>query len=187
MDEVWKEISDYSGLYEVSNLGRIKSADRTSWNGSGYFLRKGRILKQNTSTDNYCYVGLHKDQILKQMLVHRIVATTFIENPLNKNTINHKDGNKCNNSIDNLEWMTSKENSIHAVETGLINSQKAVIQFSLSGEILNEFISIKEASTITGITKGEISAVCNGNRKSTHGFKWEFKIKTTNNDETTSN
>ena len=105
--EIWKPISGYDGLYEVSNIGNVRS------------IKKGIILKPATNKFGYQIVGLSKNGKRKEGKVHRLVAKAFIDNPDNKKQVNHKDGNKKNNSVDNLEWVTNQENVIHAFKTGV--------------------------------------------------------------------
>lgn len=111
-NEIWRDIEGYEGLYQVSNLGRVKSLEKQC----GVQIQKEKILKPGLVKGGYYRVGLTKNGIRKSKLVHRLVAETFI--PINL-TVNHKDGNKSNNTVDNLEWTTQKENNIHAYQTGL--------------------------------------------------------------------
>lgn len=104
---IWKTITEYESLYEVSSLGDIKS------------LRSGKILKKSKQTAGYLKVNLSYNGIVKRPLVHRVVAKYFIDNPDNKKTVNHKDGNKLNNNINNLEWSTYSENISHAYKNKL--------------------------------------------------------------------
>lgn len=103
MIELWKDIEGYEGLYQVSNLGRVKS------------LKKGKILKQHDNGKGYMQVGLWKNNKGKCYYVHRLVSEAFVDNPENKPQINHKDKNKTNNCVYNLEWVTCKENQHHKV------------------------------------------------------------------------
>jgi hypothetical protein len=117
--EIWKNIQD-NDYYQVSNLGRIKSKERKVPHGkSGMVSVKERILKPATDAKGYLRVALAKGRGLKTYKVHRLVADAFLENHENKPQVNHKDGNKENNDISNLEWVTNQENAIHATENGL--------------------------------------------------------------------
>ena len=115
MKEVWKDIAGYEGYYKVSNLGRIKSVERliTYANSKGVtrqFPVEERILTQRMDRNGYQRASLKKDKARKLFLVHRLVAQAFIENPNNWPLVNHKDENRCNNNVANLEWCTSKYN-----------------------------------------------------------------------------
>lgn len=121
LKEIWKPIKGYEGLYEVSNLGRVKALERKKNCNRGYGVIKEHFLKPNNhGTCGYYRVPLtNREHIRKYYLVHRLVAENFIENPKNLPQINHKDGNKENNAVDNLEWCTVSFNIKHAYETGL--------------------------------------------------------------------
>lgn len=123
MNKEWRPVLGYEGLYEISNTGEVKSLKRKRRNGSGFYYQKEKILKQTFTTTGYKKVELSKEGKRKSLKVHRLVAIAFIPNPLNKEEVNHIDGNKINNNVDNLEWVTSSENSIHAIETGLKKSK----------------------------------------------------------------
>ena len=115
---MWKPIENYNSLYEVNEKGEIRSLYH--WNGHKYEKRKKPyILKQSNTTTGYKKVELAKDGKKKSLRVHRLVATAFIPNPMNKPYINHIDGNRINNCVENLEWCTQHENVVHAYETGL--------------------------------------------------------------------
>lgn len=110
INEIWKEVKDYEGYYEVSNFGKVRRC----------FTEKA--LKEQISNRGYCLVCLCRDNIKKTISVHKIVANAFIENPENKNTVNHIDFDKLNNHVSNLEWMTTKENINHAHDNGVYKS-----------------------------------------------------------------
>ena len=119
VNEEWRDVSGYEGLYQVSNLGRVRSLDRWRKNGSGEYKQKGRILNQGDTTTGYKQIVLNKDKKRKTLKVHRLVAIAFIPNPENKPNVNHIDGNPHNNNVENLEWCTQAENVQHAINTGL--------------------------------------------------------------------
>lgn len=120
-NEIWKEIPNFEGYYEASNKGKIRSMQRSVPNSEkGSRLSKAKEIAQNSTTrSNYLYVQLWKHNKVHRMSVHRMVALTFIPNPLSKSEVNHIDGNKINNLVDNLEWVTSSENKRHAFKIGL--------------------------------------------------------------------
>lgn len=113
MKEIWKDIPEFEGLYQISNLGRIMSFPR-----KGGFKNK-TILKNGKSKKNYAQISLSENGKKTCKKIHRLVAQAFIPNPENKPEINHKDGVKANNHVDNLEWCTNQENIDHAIKNGL--------------------------------------------------------------------
>lgn len=114
MGEFWRGVDGYEAEYEISTSGRVRSL---KWG-------KSRILKNRATHSGYFSVNLRKDSISKDTKVHRLVAQAFLENLENKPTVNHKDGDKRNNHVDNLEWATYKENTQHALRTGLLHHEK---------------------------------------------------------------
>jgi hypothetical protein len=119
-EEIWKDVVGYEGMYQVSNLGNVKSLSRIvkyQENHSG--LRKERILKQNLTKSGYVHVVICINKLNKTVKVHRLVALAFIQNTENKHSVNHINGIKYDNRVENLEWVTHSENIIHAYKTGL--------------------------------------------------------------------
>jgi len=167
MLEIWRDIKNYEGIYEVSNLGRIKSISR---NGT---IKENRILKPN-KVMGYSQVGLQKYGTRKYKKIHRLVAEAFIPNPENKKEVNHKDGNKTNNCVDNLEWVTTSENQLHSYYE-LKNNIKSVIQLSLNNEIIKEWESIAKVEQELKISNADICKCCKGKRKTAGGYKWKYK------------
>jgi len=161
--EVWKQIvieniTD-SKTYYVSNLGRFKNShnvimDNYKVNDSGYI----RVFIYN-----------------KTYALHRLVALTFLDNPENKEQVNHKDGNKINNALNNLEWVTNQENQIHKFQTGLGNNYtRKVAQYSLDNVFIRDFTSIVSAAKFINISKSGIGSVLSGKQKTSGGFIWKY-------------
>ena len=118
-DEIWKDIPEYEGVYQVSNLGRIRSLDREiTYANRKTGLYKGRIMKLKMSKYGYVVFHFSVDNKKKAISVHRLVAETFIPNPDNKPCVNHIDCNRANNKVSNLEWCTHKENVQHSIKCG---------------------------------------------------------------------
>lgn len=179
MEEIFKPIKGYEEFYSVSNLGRIKSNDRERLGTEGSIRKcKGKILKANPNKSGHLLVNLYDfEGKSKKALVHRLVAEAFIENPNNFSCINHKDENKLNNCVDNLEWCTVAYNNKYShLEENLYkktgNYPIKVIQYSLSGEELNRFDSFMDAERATKVDHSGISACCRGKQKTAGGFKW---------------
>lgn len=129
-NEIWKPILNFEGLYEVSNLGRVKALKRKKNCNKGWGWINEHIMKQTTANSEYYRVPLTNDEhIKKYYLVHRLVAIAFIENNDNKPEVNHIDGNKLNNNVNNLEWCDRQYNIKHAYKIGLNPSRKKIIEY----------------------------------------------------------
>ena len=173
--EEWKDIPNYEGLYQASNLGRIKSLPKRKGCGIGY-TQKERVLK-NASNGKYFFVVLTKDGKTKMCLVHRLVAQAFIPNPNNKIDVNHINGIKTDNRVENLEWNTRQENILHSFRNGLEKHYtRKILQCDKQGNIIKEWGSIKEAAI--GINKpvSNISKCCRGcGYKTAYGYICRYK------------
>lgn len=163
---MWKKIivDEKETNYSISETGEVKNDV------------SGRMLNPSIQ-QGYCHVGLTIDGKIRRFRVHRLVAIAFIENPENKPYVNHIDGCRSNNSVQNLEWCTPAENTQHAVRTGLMSPtrEKRVIQYSLDGEKIQEFISLSEAARQTGSQGAKITLCCQFQRKTHNGFQWRYK------------
>ena len=192
MEEVWKDIKGFEGLYQISNFGNVKSLDRTvkiiGKNQFGTFITykqiKGKILSQSINKYGYCQVVLYKNGKGFNKLVHQLVAIAFIDNVENKPTVNHKDGNKTNNYETNLEWATEKEQQNHSRN---IFGHKSIIsqkcrdcrkyktqQKRVERSDGMKFNSIKEAANGNESLRKHISEVCKGKRNYAGGYSWKY-------------
>ena len=185
MKEIWKDIEGYEGLYQVSNLGNVKSLDHMRKNGTNEYMQKGKLLKpQLNNKTRYFHIRLSKNGKVKNFLLHRIIAQAFIVNPNNYKEINHKDENPSNNSLQNLEWCDKKYN-INYGKGNQIRSQteiktkkggKRVYQFDLENNLLKIWNNQLEIKKELGISQtNNISNCCNGKRKSAYGYKWRYE------------
>lgn len=143
MSETWKDITEYEGVYQISNLGRVKSLSRYKNGIHGKHMTKEKILKRLINKGGYSYIVLNYKKNRKHMLVHRLVVCEFLENKFNKKYVNHKDGNKINNDIKNLEWVTASENSSHAFRLGLRKPTLGLIN-GMAKFSENEILLIRE-------------------------------------------
>lgn len=161
--EYWKdipvELTNGINGYKISNYGRVKN-------------HKGKITEGSNSVSGYLWVSISP----KQYLLHRLVAKVFIPNPTNKEQVNHKDGNKANAKVENLEWVTCSENCYHSHNTGLIRSKKIVSQYDTDMNKLKTFPSATEASIILNICLQSISKCCLNKQKLAGGFIFKYDI-----------
>lgn len=176
MNEFWRQVVGYEGLYEVSNFGKVRSLDRYVKHPRGDLRLKGRILKQQIDHNGYLFVSLSKNGKVKMFRIHRLVAQAFIPNPDNLPMVNHKDENPLNNQVFNLEWCTAKYNINYGtgIERMTEKRSKPVIQYSLDGTFVREWSSMAEAGR-NGFILANISACCQGKNKTHKGYKWEYK------------
>ena len=180
-EEIWKDIKNFEGIYQISNLGQVKAIN---YKKTG----KKRILKQADNGYGYKTVHLTNNGKGKMFTVHRLVAETFIPNTSNKPIINHIDGNKSNNKVENLEWCTYKENTIHAWLNGLSDFseeqkeklkhskryKRPINQYDLNGNFIKRWESIIEVQRKLKISNGCIYRCCKGEKGQTHGYKWQY-------------
>lgn len=174
MEEIWKDIKGYEGLYQVSNLGNIKSLEKIQvFPNGGLNIRKEKALKPNKMSNGYLNVRLYNSK-QKGYGIHRLVAQAFIPNPNNYSQVNHIDGNKQNNFVDNLEWCDASYNQKHAIQTGLKKVHK-VKQYDLKGNYIKTWKSIKEITNYYNISHACIINCCNGKLEKTHNYKWQYE------------
>lgn len=160
--EVWKDVAGYEGLYQVSNLGRVKSI---LFRNNIVIKAREKILAQRESNSGYFMVGLHKERKVKQHYVHRLVAEAFLYSDPDAIEVNHINGNKHDNRVENLEFCKHSENIKHARKTGLLASakgahnknSKSVAQYDLNMKLLARYASCGEAQRSTGVWAGNVS------------------------------
>lgn len=175
-EEIWKDIKGYEGIYQVSNKGRVKSLDRVVVRSDGQKQTVYERILKNYTQRGYLYVSLYSSP--KQ--VHRLVAEAFIPNPENKPQVNHKDEVKTNNCVENLEWMTCKENNNYGTRNERVGkatrkrTSKPVAQYTKDGELIKVWSSTREAGRQLGINQSNISVVARGKRKTYSGFVWKY-------------
>ena len=182
-EEVWKDIDEYEGYYQVSTMGRIRSLDRTIESGQGWTVnRKGKILKTHLSGAyrNYPAIRLMKNGVKINHRVHRLVAAAFIPNPENKPEVNHIDGNTENNHVTNLEWCTAKENINHAFENGLYPERKGrdcpntkwIYHVYLEGVCVADLCGTEEIKRF-GLQSSKVLSCCKGERTQHKGYTFK--------------
>ena len=172
-EEVWRDVKGYEGLYQVSNMGRVKSLERKDRFGR---VIKERILEPAVTHNGYLRVGLHVDGKRKMLRVHRLVCEAFHENPDNKSEVNHVNEDKTDNRACNLEWSTRTENCNHGSRNERVAKalSKPIGQFSLDGKLIKVWQSACEARRQTGFDQGYVGAVARGKFKQAYGFIWKY-------------
>lgn len=189
--EIWKDIPNFEGLYQASNLGRIKSVKRyyIQFNGYGFYKHsyKERILSQQKNKNGYMIINLSKNCKKYTKLVHRLVAQAFLENKMNYEEINHINGNKQDNRVDNLEWCNRLYNQREAEKLNLVKSpirirgygnplNKSIVMIDNDNKILKEFYSITQASETIGCTLKHLSyCLINGKKDKITNNYWKYK------------
>lgn len=172
--EIFLDIPDYEGFYQVSNLGNVKSLERKrKGKNNSVCINKERILKPGINKDGYYKTNLYKNGERKTYTVHRLVLLTF--HGKSELQCNHKNGIKTDNRLSKLEYCTPYENTKHACDIGLRNNNKSINQYTKDGKFVNGYDSLKDASGITNINQCNISNCAAGRLKSAGGFVWKFK------------
>jgi hypothetical protein len=176
------EIKGYEGLYEISEDGKVYSTGKG--NSTCPFYSEYREIPARKKPTGYLHIKLFKNGVRKYYSIHRIVALNFIPNPENKPQVNHKDGNKSNNTVENLEWVTSKENIIHSIENGLQVNKKSfdntcsiqVVQLDLNENIIKIWGSINDVKRELGYNSVGIIGCCKNKKKykTAYGYKWKY-------------
>ena len=172
MKEIWKDIPQYEGLYQVSNLGRIKSFRQST----KFHKEREYVLKTSLANNGYCQVTLYKDPThRRKFLVHRLVAEAFIPNPENLPQINHIDEDPANNRVDNLEWCTAEYNNAYGTAKirSIDSKSKPIEQYTLDNKLIAIYRSTRIASELLGINRGTLKDAI---RKESpcSGYYWKY-------------
>lgn len=187
MTEEWKDIEGYEGIYQVSNLGRVRSLDHKarhrSRTGNEFEVTyKGRIRKQVPNENGYSIVMVKDGGKSRALKVHRLVAQAFIPNPDNLPFVNHKDEDPSNNRADNLEWCTHEYNvrygtAIMRVRNTQLKRANAVLQLDNEGNVLGRFLSLERAAEAMGCCTQLIKRVCDGKPHchTAKGYRWKWE------------
>ena len=187
-EEIWKDIGGFEGIYQVSNFGNVRSLDRViSRRNCSPYLCKGRMLKQSINMGGYAWIRLSNGAQSKLCRIHRLVAEAFIPNTNNYPVVNHKDENKLNNNVGNLEWCTYSYNTTYSnsmrtkINTRNKNQshgcEKKVYQYNLSGELVKTWNSLMDVSRKLHLPWGNIANCCRNTkyRHTAYGYKWSYK------------
>lgn len=189
MDEIWRDIEGYKGLYQVSDQGRIRSLDRiVAHSRYGYKTLKGRLLRPTKNGDGYFYINLYKDNHEKKYKTHRLVAQAFIPNPENKEEVDHINTKRDDNRVENLRWATKLENNRNSLtrkkrsennpmrgKYGKDNpNSKSIYQISKDGNLIRKWEGIKEAARNTEVYPGNIVKCCQGKLNASGGYRWIY-------------
>ena len=163
MKEIWKTIKGYEGIYQVSNLARVRSIDRAIKYSNGYSrVQKGITLKQHITHKGYLAVYLCDRQQNFHTSVHRLIALAFIPNPDSKTQVNHINGIKSDNRLVNLEWSTAKENMRHAFDTGLIKAKISNKEVRKARELHSDGLAVTKLSRMYNISQSYMSRILKG-------------------------
>ena len=174
--QIWKDIPGYEGLYQVSNTGRVRSLN---YNGT----RKTKVLKQGKARDGYKKVGLYKNSKQEYYLIHRLVALTFIPNPLNLPQVNHINEIKDDNRVSNLEWCTAKYNSNYGtrLERRSQAKRKPILMFTKDGQFIRRFNCVAEANKFLGKDRNNTNiGQCIRSENGQHtawGYRWIYEME----------
>lgn len=182
LKEIWKDVKDYEGFYQVSNLGKVRSLDRYTGCENGVRLVKGRILKQGLNLQGYPIVCLCVEDKRKTQRVHRLVATAFIQNDNHLPEVNHKDHDKTNNCVSNLEWCTRQYNVSYSDDklknkyrrkSGFSKAKK-INQYDLEWNLLATYVGATSVEKLMNVPATTIRNRCIRGGQPFNGYYWRY-------------
>lgn len=181
MEEIWRDIKGYEGLYQVSNLGNVRSLRYRNRD-------EVRELFLKPHNQGYLQVELHRDGKRKMFTVHRLVAMAFVDGYEENKQVNHIDENKQNNVSTNLEWVSTSQNVLHSISHRRVvktrkypkfharTDRRPVVQMSLNGELINHWESTIKVKEKLGYSDWSIKQCCRGKRQTAYGYRWQYAI-----------
>lgn len=186
--EIWKDVQGYEGRYQISSFGRVKVLPFWHNNRFGGYMTQEHIINGRIGRKGYRYVALKKDNEVKEFKVHRLVALHFIQNPYGYPQVNHKDENKLNNCMSNLEWCTNQYNANYGTRTDRIiaargqkrkerhadRKKKKIIQYDKDGNFIRSWECAKDVKKELRIDNGDIGKCCMGKQNTAGGYKWRY-------------
>lgn len=175
-NEIWRDIEGYEGLYQVSNMGRVKSLSKNIYYKNGRIDKQQEIMMSQLLNPKYLFVNLRKNKKYKMFYIHRLVARAFIPNPDDKPQVNHINEIKTDNRVENLEWVTAEENNNHGTHNKNVakSLSKKVLQYDLNGNFIKEWESTQKIGR-NGYSQGNVAACCRGERRTHKGYIWKYK------------
>ena len=175
-NEIWRDIVGYEDTHQVSNLGRVRVKERVINTSTGKRKYKSKLLSIQTSVEGYKFVILIVNNNRKTAYIHRLIAEAFIPNPDNLPCVNHRDEDKSNNSIENLEWCTVAYNNTYGTRLERVSKtrSKSIIQYSLDGTFIRIWDSTREAAKFIGCCRENINRCLIGVTNTAYGFKWKY-------------
>ena len=174
--EIWKPIKGFEELYEISSLGRVKSVARPMHlpiKGAYYTSREKIMSPARIGADGYEFVYLRKDGKTHRHYVHRLVADNFLGDMKNGNVVNHINGIKYDNRVENLEWCDQSHNMKHAIRVLGLGKARKIVQYDKCGNYIKTWNNAYEVAEKLGINKGNINSCINKRRKTAGGYRWE--------------
>lgn len=182
MEEIWKDIKGYENLYQISTYGNVRSLPHIRSTGTGKCLQKGKILKPAIQKIGYKFVVLSKNGKTKGFRVHRLVAEAFIPNPDNLPQVNHKDENKLNNNINNLEWCSAIYNNNYGTKKERYRKSlikkigRRINQYDLDGNYIRTWECLMDAERYLNKKRASmpITLCCRKKSKTAYGYRWEY-------------